>query len=132
MRSRSHYFRSVRSCWLLVETFVVVSGGIDLSVGFTMGFAAVVFSKILNLTRDSLGESGSLDCGRNRRLSCFSYSRLDQWPPDRAASNPPFIGTLGMYGVARGIAYLLAGGTTYRSVTQSFRFLVTARFSQFQ
>src|SRR5262249_4735576 len=25
---------------------------------------------------------------------------------------PPFIGTLGMYGVARGIAYLLAGGTT--------------------
>jgi predicted ABC-type sugar transport system permease subunit len=25
---------------------------------------------------------------------------------------PPFIGTLGMYGVARGAAYLLAGGTT--------------------
>ncbi len=25
---------------------------------------------------------------------------------------PPFIGTLGMYGVARGVAYLLAGGTT--------------------
>src|SRR4029077_17114818 len=36
----------------LGQTFVVISGGIDLSVGFTLGFAAVVFSRILKMTRD--------------------------------------------------------------------------------
>src|SRR5580692_5410749 len=38
----------------LGQTFVVISGGIDLSVGFTMGLAAVVFSRILNLSTGAL------------------------------------------------------------------------------
>ena len=37
-----------------------------------------------------------------------------RWPKGRPeiCPHPPFIGTLGMYGVARGAAYLLAGGMT--------------------
>lgn len=41
---------------------------------------------------------------------------------------PPFIGTLGMYGVARGIAYLLAGGTTVPVSNAWFAALGNGRF----
>src|ERR1700757_467688 len=44
----------------LGQTFVVISGGIDLSVGFTMGLAAVVFSKALNLGTGVLWDPVSL------------------------------------------------------------------------
>jgi ribose/xylose/arabinose/galactoside ABC-type transport system permease subunit len=37
------------------QTFVTISGGIDLSVGFTMGFAAVVLSHTVNVATDALG-----------------------------------------------------------------------------
>src|SRR5215469_2139881 len=47
----------------LGQTLVIISGGIDLSVGFTMGFAAVVFAHCVNLTSDSLGVFGSLLVG---------------------------------------------------------------------
>ncbi len=67
----------------LGQTFVVISGGIDLSVGFTMGLSAVAFVPGL--------------------INGLLISKL---------RIPPFIGTLGMYGVARGAAYLLARGTT--------------------
>lgn len=94
------------------QTFVIISGGIDLSVGFTMGLAAVVASQVMNLATDSVGTVGGLLAGIIAAavaalipgcVNGFLIARLRV---------PPFIGTLGMYGVARGIAYLLAGGTT--------------------
>lgn len=96
----------------LGQTFVVISGGIDLSVGFTMGFAAVVFSKILNLTADPLGQPGSLVVAAIVALAASAIPGLINGLLIARLRIPPFIGTLGMYGVARGIAYLLAGGTT--------------------
>jgi ribose transport system permease protein len=120
----------------LGQTFVVISGGIDLSVGFTMGFAAVVFSKILNLTRDSLGESGSLIVAATVALTASAIPGLINGLLIARLRIPPFIGTLGMYGVARGIAYLLAGGTTVPisnsivSFVGNGTFLSQSRFGQ--
>src|SRR5688572_23289843 len=37
------------------QTFVIISGGIDLSVGFVMGLAAVVAAHVINLATPSLG-----------------------------------------------------------------------------
>jgi ribose transport system permease protein len=96
----------------LGQTFVVISGGIDLSVGFTMGFTAVVFSKILNLTKDSLGEPASLVVAAVIALAASTVPGLINGLLIARLRIPPFIGTLGMYGVARGIAFLLARGTT--------------------
>src|ERR1700738_3392780 len=48
----------------LGQTFVVISGGIDLSVGFTMGLSAVVVAHIVNATSASVGPVGSLVVGR--------------------------------------------------------------------
>src|SRR6478736_3285985 len=47
----------------LGQTFVVISGGIDLSVGFTMGLSAVVVAHIANATSASAGSVGSLVLG---------------------------------------------------------------------
>ena len=41
---------------------------------------------------------------------------------------PPFIGTLGMFGVARGVAFLLAGGTTVPVKNEVFAALGNGRF----
>src|SRR5215470_11558158 len=39
----------------LGQTFVVISGGIDLSVGFTMGLAAVVVAHVANAAGNAFG-----------------------------------------------------------------------------
>jgi ribose transport system permease protein len=94
------------------QTFVIISGGIDLSVGFTMGFAAVVLSKIVNLLDPTLGPALSLFLGVAATVIAAGVPGLINGLLIARLGIPPFIGTLGMYGVARGVAYLLAGGTT--------------------
>jgi ribose transport system permease protein len=94
------------------QTFVIISGGIDLSMGFIMGLAAVVAAHTINAATPVLGLSGGvllgfivgvlIACGPGV-INGLLVSRLKV---------PPFIGTLGMFGVARGVAFLLAGGTT--------------------
>lgn len=96
----------------LGQTLVIISGGIDLSVGFTMGFAAVVFAHCVNGTAASLGVLGSFLVGVIVTLLASAVPGLINGLLIARLKVPPFIGTLGMYGVARGIAFLLAGGTT--------------------
>ena len=94
------------------QTFVIISGGIDLSVGFTMGLSAVVVSQAANLTTPIVGTALGLLVAMMATLIAGGVPGLiNGWLIARLRI-PPFIGTLGMYGVARGAAYLLAGGTT--------------------
>lgn len=94
------------------QTFVIISGGIDLSLGFIMGLAAVVSAHTINALTPMFGLEfgvlggflvGVLVAGVPGVINGLLVSRLKV---------PPFIGTLGMFGVARGVAFLLAGGTT--------------------
>jgi ribose transport system permease protein len=94
------------------QTYVIISGGIDLSVGFTMGFASVVCSQVINLATPSLGVVPGLLAGIVVTLLAALVPGLVNGLLIARLRVPPFIGTLGMFGVARGIAYLLAGGTT--------------------
>jgi len=95
----------------LGQTFVIISGGIDLSVGFVMGLCAVIMARLMQ----SLGgwpPELALLCGLAAAflvalipgtINGFLIARLRV---------PAFIGTLGMFGVARGTGFLAAGGTT--------------------
>jgi ribose transport system permease protein len=94
------------------QTFVIISGGIDLSLGFIMGLAAVVAAHTINAVTPGAGLAAGVLAGfvAGTAVACIPgaingllVSRLNV---------PPFIGTLGMFGVARGTAFLLAGGTT--------------------
>lgn len=94
------------------QTFVIISGGIDLSMGFIMGLAAVVAAHVINAATPALGLAGGVLLG-------FMFGVLVSCGPGivngllvSRLKVPPFIGTLGMFGVARGVAFLLAGGTT--------------------
>jgi len=98
----------------LGQTFVIISAGIDLSLGFVMGLSSVIAAHACNYFAARWGFppfaamlaailSGTVVTIVPGLVNGLLISRLQV---------PPFIGTLGMYGVARGAAYLFAGGMT--------------------
>jgi ribose transport system permease protein len=95
----------------LGQTFVIIAGGIDLSVGFVMGLAAVVMARVMQvLTPEMPGLA--LPAGL---LGAFLVTLVPGLINGTLISRlrvPAFIGTLGMYGVARGVGFLTANGTT--------------------
>jgi ribose transport system permease protein len=109
----------------LGQTFVIISGGIDLSVGFTMGFAAVIVSHVINTVEPAVGPWGALLIGTAVALIGTAVPGLINGLLIARLRIPPFIGTLGMYGVARGVAYLIAGGTTIPIDNKPLAFLGT-------
>ena len=96
----------------LGETFVIISGGIDLSVGFIMGLSAVVAAHAANTAGMALPPFAAMGAGILAGLAVSLVPGVvNGWLISKLRV-PPFIGTLGMFGVARGAAYLLANGTT--------------------
>jgi len=96
----------------LGQTFVIISGGIDLSVGFTMGLSAVVTAHVFNWGTTFTSPLLSLILAVLAGLAIAVIPGLTNGLLIADLRVPPFIGTLGMYGITRGVAYLLARGTT--------------------
>jgi len=94
------------------QTFVIIAGGIDLSVGFTMGLAAVVLAQAVRLLDPVLGPGLGVAVGFLLTLAAATVPGVVNGLMIARLRVPPFIGTLGMYGVAEGAGYLAAGGTT--------------------
>ncbi len=85
-------------------TFVIISGGIDLSVGFVLSLATMVFGWSAKTLGLPIGAAmllavlaGSL-CGLASGL-LVAHARL-----------PAFIATLAMYYVSKGLAHIITGG----------------------
>jgi ribose transport system permease protein len=101
-------------------TFVIISGGIDLSVGSILAFAGVVMAHTLRLgwplpLAIAAGLAVGAACGTINGL-LISFGRL-----------PPFIATLGMMSVARGGALLATDGRPVSGFDESFRWLATGQ-----
>ncbi len=99
-------------------TFVIISAGIDLSVGSIMAFAGVVLASALDAGIPMpiallIGISVGLLCGIVNGL-LITYGKL-----------PPFISTLGMMSVARGGALLYTQGRPISGFSEDFRFLAS-------
>ena len=94
----------------LGETFVILSGGIDLSVGFVMGLASVAAALVMS----NLGNSAPLFvvvlAGLGAGLAVGLIPGLVNGLIIARLRVPPFIVTLGMYGIARGAGFILSGG----------------------
>lgn len=99
-------------------TFVIITAGIDLSVGSILAFAGVVLAWALQagmplplalLLGMGVGAVSGLVNG-----VLISYGRL-----------PPFISTLGMMSVARGAALMFSDGRPLSGFDEGFRFLAT-------
>jgi ribose transport system permease protein len=99
-------------------TFVIISAGIDLSVGSILAFSGVVLAKSIQIGLPLplamlMGLSVGLLCGWVNGI-LISYGRL-----------PPFISTLGMMSVARGAALLFTKGRPISGFSAEFRFLAS-------
>jgi len=92
-------------------TLVIISGGIDLSVGFVMGLAAVVMARAMQMLT-GMPPGVALGLGLVAAFAVSLVPGLINGLLIARLRVPAFIGTLGMYGVARGTGFLAAGGTT--------------------
>lgn len=101
-------------------TFVIVGGGIDLSAGSVIALSSVVSAVGLQAGLPAwlaiaLGVLAGGLCGLSNGLC---VAKLDL---------PPFIATLGMFLVARGLAKYLAGNTMVRPRRETFVDALVAR-----
>ena len=96
----------------MVTTMLMVGGGLDLSVGSTVALVGVVIS----YTQASLGIWGAAGAGLGVGLLVGLTNGL---LVTQVGINP-LITTLGMLGVARGLAYVLSGGLTQPVLDQNF------------
>ena len=93
------------------QTFVIISGGIDLSVAFVMGLASVVFASIIKFFAPEYAIIAVVVAFMATSLIMLIPGFINGTLISRL-NVPPFIGTLGMYGIARGVGYLTADGMT--------------------
>jgi len=93
------------------ETFVIISGGIDLSIGFVMGFVCVS-SAIIMRDLNAAGYSPiiSIVTGSLIGLLLGLIPGIINGLLVAKLKVPPFIATLGMWGIANGLAWRFCEG----------------------
>lgn len=101
-------------------TYVIISGGIDLSVGSVLAVSGIALAMALEAGVPmplgiAVAFAVGLACGLTNGL-LVAVGRL-----------PPFIATLGMMSIARGAALMLAEGRPISGFGDSFRMLATER-----
>jgi ribose transport system permease protein len=100
-------------------TFVIISGGIDLSVGSIVALSGVVLGTLLHLNQPPVAMpllvalAAGIGCGLLNGV-LVSFGRL-----------PAFIATLGMMSVARGAALVFTEGRPVSGFDEAFRWIAT-------
>ncbi|MBD3307142.1 hypothetical protein GF339_12010 [candidate division KSB3 bacterium] len=95
------------------ETFVIISGGIDLSVGFVMGFVSVTSATVMQqlyAKGEGYSELTSILIGCLVGLLLGLIPGFVNGLLVAKFRVPPFIATLGMYGIANGLAWKICEG----------------------
>lgn len=92
-------------------TLVIVAGHIDLSIGFTTGLSAVVMALIIRAIGPDAGWLAVILAMLVGVGAAIVVGLVNGWLVAKLEV-PSFIGTLGTYGVARGMALIVAGGAT--------------------
>ncbi len=93
------------------ETFVIITGGIDLSVGFVMGLSSVLAAKIIQVMHEAqLAPTWSILAGALIGLTISIIPGLINGILIARFRVPPFIATLGMWGVTNGITLKISQG----------------------
>jgi len=93
------------------ETFVIITGGIDLSVGFVMGLSSVLSARIIEqLHAANFPPALSISIGSIVALITCIIPGLVNGVLITKYKVPPFIATLGMMGIANGMALIISEG----------------------
>jgi len=100
------------------QTFVILTAGIDLSVGFVLVLSGVVAGEYYLHNGGTTAGWGVIVVGALAGLATGCAWGAIQGFLVAKAKVPPLIATLGGLGAAEGISYLIAGGNDLRSVPQ--------------
>jgi ribose/xylose/arabinose/galactoside ABC-type transport system permease subunit len=105
------------------QTFVIITAGIDLSVGSLVGLAGVVMALIANTLHTAPPVTFVVTLLVGLAVGCAA-GYINALPVVRLGL-PPFITTLAMMQVARGLAYILAHGQPIPVDSAAFSWLGT-------
>ena len=96
-------------------TFVIITGGIDLSIGSVLVFSGVVADKAMAAVNGGQGWSSAI-LGALVAIGCgFGWGLINGFFVARAKV-PPLIVTLGTLGMSLGLAEVITGGVDLRNV----------------
>ncbi|NMB11514.1 MAG: ABC transporter permease [Firmicutes bacterium] len=98
-------------------TFVIITGGIDLSVGSVLSLASCLAAGMMINMGWNIWVSVFLGLVIGGLMGFINGVLITKIPL------PPFIATLGMMGVARGLAFVYTGGAPIYSFHEHYRFL---------
>jgi ribose transport system permease protein len=120
---------SVNLCLSIGMTLIILTGGIDLSVGAVLGLAGAVAAGLLKagLSIPALGiqleftVAGAVMAG----IGVGAILGACNGVVITRLRLPPFVATLAMLSIARGLALLWTGGFPITGLTPSFEFLGT-------
>ncbi len=102
------------------ETLVIITGGIDLSVGFIVGFSGVICAKIMvTLQASGVSQAISIPTGIFVALLLGLIPGLVNGLLVAKLRVPPFIATFGMYGIAYGVAEIISGNVPVHNLPSS-------------
>jgi ribose/xylose/arabinose/galactoside ABC-type transport system permease subunit len=91
------------------ETFVIITGGIDLSVGFMVGFSGVICAKVMvALQAAGTSQAVAISLGILAALTIGLIPGFINGVLVARLRVPPFIATFGMYGIAYGLAEIIS------------------------
>ena len=99
-------------------TFVIIAGAIDLSVGAIAAFAGVLFATLLT---DSFSYSYTAAVAIS--LGCCAILGVVNGTLITRIGMAPFLATLGMMGIARGLAFVVSGGEPISGIAEELRVL---------
>ncbi len=93
------------------QTYVIITAGIDLSIGWTVGLSSVMTARTMRDMVDGGSDLGvAMLAGITIGLLVSLIPGLINGVLVARVKVPPFIATLGMFGVIRGAAFLLTDG----------------------
>lgn len=102
------------------QAVVIISGGIDLSVGSVLAFSAVVIGTLIQMdVNPTLAMLAGLLAG--------TFAGWINGMVITRAKIPPFIATLGMLGIARGMALVITGGVSHPVLSPLFLYIGNAK-----
>ena len=94
------------------ETYVIITGGIDLSVGFVMGLSSVLSAKTMQIMHEAsiAGPVTIIILGTLIGIGISLIPGLINGVLIARYNIPPFIATLGMWGIVNGITLKICQG----------------------
>jgi len=108
-------------------TMVVLTGGIDLSVGSLIALSAVVGARVVSQMGGPEASGGAVALGFLAGMICCGLFGMVAGGLIARLQVAPFIVTLGIMMMARGLAFMTTGGFSIDQVPDSFVWLAQGR-----